>query len=334
MKTPSFWYQDSSIYSPLSVLLTPLAWLYAKAASFHKAHSTPASAPLPVICLGNLVAGGSGKTPTAIALAKLLQNEKVFLSPAFVTRGYRGRVKTTERVDQSNNASLWGDEAVLLARHAPTFVSPNRYLGALAAKSHGADVAILDDGLQNYSLNKNVSFAVIDGQMGFGNERIIPAGPLRQSLEDGFSRVDAFILIGEDLHNLKNRLPADKPVFTARLKVKEPLELPSKGPYIGFCGIGFPDKFKNTLAENGIELSGWHSYADHHPYTIQDLYLLLGEAFEKKSRLITTEKDYVRLPDFQQKGMIDIVPVEIVFNSPEDLLSFICQKTASTSPVS
>lgn len=331
MKTPSFWY-DSEPLSPLfSFLLRPFAWLYTWGARLHEKHSHPAPHPLPVICLGNLTAGGSGKTPTSIALSKLFQAERVFLSPAFVTRGYRGKIRLTERVDQSGNAALWGDEAVLLARHAPTFVSPNRHAGALAAKSHGADVVILDDGLQNYSMTKSVSFAVVDGQMGFGNGEILPAGPLRQPLEDGFKSVDAFILIGEDTARIEKTLPPDKPVFKANLQVRIPPDLPLHEPYVGFCGIGFPEKFRRTLIEIGIDLKGWHPFADHHPYTIQDMYLLMGEALDKKTRLITTEKDYVRLPDFHQKTMIDTLPVEIVFESPDLLLAFIREKTSLSS---
>ncbi len=328
MKTPAFWYASKPSFA--STILSPLAKLYTKGAEFHRAHKTPLPVASPVICLGNLVAGGSGKTPTAIALMKLIVESHLFLSPAFVTRGYKGTIIGPERVDDSNNAILWGDEAILLARHATTYVSANRYDGADHAVFNGADAVILDDGLQNYDLQKDISFAVIDGMMGFGNEQIIPAGPLRQPLSDGFNRTDAFILIGEDTRDILSKIPADKPVFRARMQVREPLDLPHM-PYIAFCGIGFPDKFRATLEAQKIDCVGFHAYADHHHFTIDDMTQLIDEALEKKARLLTTEKDFVRLPDFTKKSMIDVLPIEIIFENPDAILDFIRTRTASSS---
>ncbi len=330
MKTPAFWYAPRSSIS--SVLLSPFAKLYAKGADFHRSHSKPQPVASPVICLGNLVAGGSGKTPTAIALMKLIKDNHLFLSPAFVTRGYKGKIKGPERVDDSNNPTLWGDEALLLARHATTYVSANRYDGADHAVFNGADAVILDDGLQNYDLQKDLSFAVIDGMMGFGNEKIIPAGPLRQPLADGFTRTDAFILIGDDTRDILSKLPEGKPVFRARINVREPLDLPHV-PYVAFCGIGFPDKFRATIDAQKIECVGFNAYADHHDFTMHDMTKLVDEALEKKARLLTTEKDFVRLPDFTKKSLIDVLPIEIVFENPDAILDFIRTRTAPSSAI-
>ena len=320
MKTPSFWYKPTA--SIASTFLSPLAKLYATGAKFHRTHSKPQPVASPVICLGNLVAGGSGKTPTAIALMKLIVDSHLFLSPAFVTRGYKGKVVGAERVDDSNNSTMWGDEAILLARHATTYVSANRYEGADHAVFNGADAVILDDGLQNYDLIKDISFAVVDGMMGFGNERVIPAGPLRQPLEDGYSRTDAFIVIGEDTHHIVDKLPEDKPVFRAKMLVREPVDLPHT-PYIAFCGIGFPDKFRATIDSQKIDCVGFHAYADHHHFTIEDMTKLVDEALDKKARLLTTEKDFVRLPDFTKKSLIDVLPIEIIFENPDAIIDFI-----------
>ena len=323
MKTPSFWYATSSPRPPLLArVLSPLASLYAAGARFHRNHAAPRAVSIPVICLGNLVAGGSGKTPTSIALMKLLKDRNNFLSPAFVTRGYRGKITGPERVDDSNNAVFWGDEALLLARHATTYVAANRYLGADHAQFNGADAVLMDDGLQNYDLQKTVSFAVIDGMMGFGNGQVIPAGPLRQPLEDGLSRADAFILIGDDTRSIRATLPANKPVFSARITVPDHLDLPQT-PYIAFCGIGFPDKFKATLTKHGTHCVAFHAFADHHAFTMEDMTRLVDDAIEHKARLITTEKDYVRLPDFSKKSMIDVLPIEIAFDDPDGILAFI-----------
>ncbi|MEK7800939.1 MAG: tetraacyldisaccharide 4'-kinase [Pseudomonadota bacterium] len=329
MKTPAFWYAPSP-HNSLARLLSPLAALYAHMARLDKSRYTPKSVTAPVICIGNIIAGGSGKTPCAITLMKLLKDSKTFLSPAFVTRGYKGKVEGPERVDDTNSPTFWGDEALLLCRHAPTYVAQNRLAGAELAIFNGADAVLLDDGLQHYSLQKDISFCVIDCMMGFGNGKVIPAGPLRQTLSDAWPAIDAFLLIGDDIHNIRAQLPLSKPVFTGTLKACEPLEL-SNTPYIAFCGIGFPDKFKKTLSENGIELAGWHPFADHHAYTMDDMTRLVDEAINNKARLITTEKDFVRLPDFHQKSLIDVLPIEIHFDEPQNIIDFIRSKLAAHS---
>lgn len=329
MKTPKFWY-DTKKTSLCATLLTPFAGIYERAANLHRQNSNPQAVSAPVICLGNLVAGGSGKTPTAISLMKLLRETNFFLSPTFVTRGYKGKIIGPERVDDSNNAAFWGDEALLLARCAPTYVSANRYDGAEAAIFGGADAVILDDGLQNYDLQKTVSFAVMDGRMGFGNERVIPSGPLRQPLEDGITRTDAFILIGEDFRDSMSKIPADKPIFRATIKVRDEVDLPNT-PYIAFCGIGFPEKFKATIDSKNIDCVGFKAFADHHAYTMDDMSKLVDEALEKKARLLTTEKDFVRLPDFAKKSLIDVLPIEIIFDDPDAILNFIRNRMSSST---
>lgn len=328
MKTPSFWYKSQPTLC--AKLLSPLSSLYAVGARIHRSHSTPARLNAPIICIGNLVAGGSGKTPTSIALMKILSDSHLFLSPAFVTRSYKSKIEGPERVDTQSNDIYWGDEATLLSRHGPTYIALNRFEGAEQAIFNGADVILLDDGLQNYSLEKDISFAVIDGQTGFGNGQVIPAGPLRQKLEDGLEMADAFILIGEDKTDVLSRIPANKPVFRANLEVRQPTELPNT-PYIAFCGIGIPQKFHTTLTEKAkVECIGFHTFADHHVYTMDDMTRLVDEALEKKARLITTEKDYVRLPDFTKKSMIDVLPVEIIFENPQSLLDYVRSQTASS----
>lgn len=312
MKTPSFWYKDSS---PLAYFYAPIASLYETLSGFNEAFAVPETAPVPVICLGNLVAGGSGKTPTAISLLGEIEKSGLFVSPMFVTRGYGGRVSGPERVDVAQNgaAVMWGDEALLLARHAPTVVAAERYKGAVYAHDTGADVVILDDGLQHYGLKKDVSFCVVDGMMGFGNGRVIPAGPLRQSFENGFRKVDAVIMIGDDVKNARAHISHDIPVFTA--KVDADISALA-GSYVAFCGIGYPEKFKKTIEDNFISMVGFHAFADHHTYSAHDLEKLADAARASHARLLTTEKDYVRLPEGPVKDMTDILPIKIVFDDP------------------
>jgi tetraacyldisaccharide 4'-kinase len=178
----------------------------------------------------------------------------------------------------------------------------------------------MDDGLQNSRLAKDVSFAVIDGAAGFGNGLQLPAGPLRTSLEEGFASADAFILIGGDETGRRGLLT--KPVFTAKLRAVSALD--SKQSYIAFCGLGRPEKFRRTLEENNIRLSGWHAFADHHPYSKEDLGRLIAEANRNGARLITTEKDAVRLPF--KTDLLDVLPVKLEWDDPDALRRFLHER--------
>ncbi len=319
MKAPAFWYDSSNHLNLFARALMPLGAVYASIGQRLRGQKIPHAASLPVICVGNLVAGGSGKTPTAIAILDLIRQEKIFLSPAFLTRGYGGSVRGPERVDPQGDASIWGDEALLLARYAPTFVARNRYKGVEMAKDYGHDVVILDDGLQHTRLKKDLSLCVIDGATGFGNGHVIPAGPLRQSLEDGFRFCDAFILVNEDVRNTRNILPADKKVFTAHLHPREEQDLSARGDYIAFCGIAFPEKFRKSLDSCHAKVINFHSFPDHHPYNFQEIGRLVDEALRKNARLITTEKDMVRLPDFARKNLVDVLPISLKFDDTSAL---------------
>jgi len=320
MKAPGFWYQP---HHPLASLLSPLSALYTHMGRSHRQHARTQNLSVPVICIGNIVSGGSGKTPTAIAMMNLLRDTKISLAPFFLTRGYRGMIEGPERVDNSHDPALWGDEALLLSRYAPTIVSKNRFAGGLLAQNLRSDFVIMDDGLQNYTLGKDISFCVVDGKMGFGNGCVIPEGPLRQPLEDGYALSDAFILIGDDTSETSKMLPAGKPVFKARLKIKDDLSLSKETPYIAFCGIGYPDKFKASLTETGLNIREFKSFGDHHTYSPSDISNLSRMAAAQNARLITTEKDFARLPDFFQKDTIDVLSVEIAFENPDGLVDFI-----------
>lgn len=323
MKAPSFWYQKQN---PVAAIFAPLAALYTKAGRRHRLGTNPQKLSIPVICIGNIVSGGSGKTPTALALVELLRNSKIALSPFFLTRGYRGKIEGPERVDDSHDPGLWGDEALLLSRHAPTIVSKNRYLGGVLAQDLEADMVIMDDGMQNYTLTKDVTFCVIDGKTGFGNGHIIPQGPLRQPLQDGYDLSDAFIMIGDDENAIIAGLPAGKPVFKAALKMKAEQNIFMEKEYLAFCGIGFPDKFKASLASANVKVTEFRSFGDHHTYTPRDIANLVNDAEKKNLRLITTEKDFARLQDFAEKKHIDVLAVEIAFEKPDDIAQFIRQK--------
>ena len=211
-KTPKFWYQHGSL---LGTFLKPLSWLYYAGYRLKKRLVPQRRSTCPVICVGNVVAGGAGKTPTTIALAEIFTS--LGLTPHLLTRGYGGKEIGPHLVSEGDAAKLIGDEAILLSRAGPTWVSRKRLFGAKAAAKAGADVIIMDDGLQNFSLEQMLSFLVIDGERGLGNGEMIPAGPLREPLDAVKKRAHAVIFVGDDLCRLKESF-AEMPVFTARVK--------------------------------------------------------------------------------------------------------------------
>jgi tetraacyldisaccharide 4'-kinase len=310
MKTPSFWYKDSADWRA-QALAAPSA-LYALGHAIHMATARPKTVPVPVICIGNITAGGAGKTPIARAVMRLVQERELASNPAFLTRGYGGTQSGPVIVDAAvHYADTVGDESLLLSRDGTTILSRNRYDGAQFAVANGFNMIVMDDGLHNTSLHRDLNILVIDGIHGIGNGLMIPAGPLRTPLHDGLNRADIIIIIGNDRTNIAARIPSGKPVIHARLAADA---TPQHGVhYHGFCGLGLPDKFKGTLHESGYQLTGFTAFPDHHPYTPDDLNHLTQMA--GNARLITTEKDAVRLPaDFIARHNVEILPVSIRMN--------------------
>lgn len=324
LKTPSFWYERTP--GLRGTFLAPAAALYNAGRLVHQAFIKTELPPLPVICVGNLTAGGGGKTPTAASIMNLVENHKTAFNPAFLSRGYGGRLRGPLRVDPVfHTAADVGDEPLVLARHAPVFVSADRRAGALLAKKSGHDLLIMDDGLQNPSLKKTLSVVVIDGGSGFGNRLSLPAGPLREPLARGLARADAFIMIGEDDYGLQKDIPPGKLLFTARLRPAGTLD--ANASYIAFCGLARPDKFRRTLEKMNVRICEWHEYPDHYPYTGDDLAFLDRRAMTAGAHLVTTEKDSVRIPQgIALQSPLDILPVTLVFDDPEAVVSFMASK--------
>lgn len=323
MKTPSFWYRTLDTKASLiETLLTPFSSLYTLGAEIHRASKTPFKSPIPVICIGNLNAGGSGKTPTAIALLKLIRSYNLAKKPFFLTRGYGGKITGPILVDPDTHTFRdVGDEALLLTRHGPTIVSADRLKGAELARQNGADLIIMDDGLQNYDLLQDIKVAVVDGQMNFGNEKTIPAGPLREPLKTGLEKVDFFVLI-----NKQNKtIPTSKPIFETTLNTSA--KLCDKRPWIAFAGLGYPEKFftylKNTLNLNIVETI---PFPDHHIFTANDIQNLETRAKEKNAKLLTTEKDFVRIPAGTE---IQTVPIQLTWNDEDNLVKLLRIKLPS-----
>jgi tetraacyldisaccharide 4'-kinase len=303
-RTPSFWYAPRGWQS---FLLAPAAMLYGMGRTLHANRKRPQSPALPVICVGNIVAGGTGKTPAARALLALVREEQIARNPCFITRGYGN------------------DESRLLERDAPVIVTHDRLLGADRARKSDADIAIMDDGFQNPDIRATINIVVIDGAVAFGNECLLPAGPLREHLADGFTRADAFIIIGSDRQNIGARLPAEKPVFTATLRPRAGFTAVPGRAYVAFAGLGRPQKFRDTLAECGITVVAFVEFPDHHPYSRADIAKLVALGRAHDADLITTEKDAVRLPrDFTPS----VLPVELVFDDRAGLVAFLRRELA------
>ncbi|MBM3548246.1 MAG: tetraacyldisaccharide 4'-kinase [Alphaproteobacteria bacterium] len=308
MKAPAFWGSDNAI----SLMMAPLGHLYALGGRWRRQSATPWQAPVPVVCVGNLTVGGAGKTPTAIALARRLA--VAGRKPVLVSRGYRGRLGGPVHVDpRSHTAADVGDEPLLLAEAAPAVVAKDRLAGVHAALDLGADVVLLDDGFQDPRLAHDLALVVVDAGAGFGNGRVLPAGPLREPVADGLARADAVILIGD------GKIHTGRPLWRARL-VPDEASLRFRGARVlAFAGIGRPEKFFATLREIGAETVGTRRFADHHPYSEDDAVRLIEDAARLGAEPVTTRKDWVRLPA-SARPMVAPVDVALAFSDEDEVM--------------
>ena len=297
MRAPDFWQSRGA----LALLLAPLGWLYGASVAIKAALANPTQTRARVVCVGNLTAGGSGKTPVALALgAALMARGKTI---AFLTRGYGGSQSGPVMVSPNDDPVRVGDEALLLANTAPTILAADRAAGA---RMSNADVIVMDDGHQNFTLAKTLSVVVVDGETGFGNGLMIPAGPLREPVSQGLARADAVVIMGDGDVPLGN---FSGPVLRANLKAESDA---LRGIRVfAFAGIGRPRKFIASLEDAGAIVTGSAFFPDHHPYSQSDLDSLIKRA--GGARLVTTQKDFVRLKPHQRMG-IAVLPVRAVFD--------------------
>jgi len=316
MHAPRFWYPKRKGHIPFEAkLLWPFAELYALTGKARTAMTRPEIADVPVICIGNLTLGGSGKTPATIAIAEMLI--EMGRKPAVLTRGYGGTLGGPLRVDPEVHSSAEvGDEPILLSRVAPVIVARNRVEGARLAAQEGADIVLMDDGFQNPSLKKDFSLVVVDGRRFFGNGQVFPAGPLREKAREGLSRADAVLIMGGEakapLPDVLQRFRG--PVLRAKLIPQIQAALLNDIKVLAFAGIGSPEKFFRTVLAQGARMMAEVSFPDHHRYTEQDLLNLKRRALELEADLVTTEKDEVRLPAGTEN--IVAIPVKSIFDDP------------------
>lgn len=297
LEEPSWWYagrQDDQ----RTKLLRPASHVYSWAVKRRFAKAKPYFSALPVICVGNFTAGGTGKTPLSLLIAQILRERGA--RPAFLTRGYSGRAKGPVWVNpEIDSASEVGDESLLLAQTAPTLVARDRAEGARAIEATlAASHIIMDDGLQNPSLAKSLSIAVVDGSRGLGNGEVIPAGPLRAPLEFQFELADAIVVNGpEDSAALKwLRQVFQGPVLAATVAAEEASVAAIAGKrLVAYAGIGNPHRFRDLLASLGGDVIEYSFFKDHHAFSEDDAEALLARADASKATLVTTAKDYARI---------------------------------------
>ncbi len=312
MKTPTYW-KNINI---LSLVLWPLGCVYGLATALRLMIRTPHKVNAKVICVGNLTAGGTGKTPVAISLAAILQQNGK--NPYFISRGYGGKLKALQVVSGRHTAADVGDEPLLLARQAPVMINPDRYAGALIAEQEGADYVIMDDGFQNPTLYKDISFVVIDGSFGLGNGFCIPAGPLREFKRAGLKRASAIMLIGDDTHHLADSF-GRLPVFRGRIKAVSPS--PLTYDVVAFAGIGRPGKFYQSLQECGFKVVATKDFPDHHFYTEDELNAMIALGKQHKAPVYTTAKDFVKIPPHLQ-SKFKVLEIAIEWENPSELADF------------
>ncbi len=325
MREPAFWWRRTGLASGL---LAPVAACYGAIAA-RRMIQPGVSAGVPVLCVGNFTLGGAGKTPAAMMLAKMLQaaGERPFC----LSRGYGGSLAGPKTVDaHADTAAQVGDEALLLARAAPTVVARDRVAGAQAACAGGASVVIMDDGLQNASLAKDFTLAVVDGRRGIGNARVFPAGPLRAPLAAQLARTDALLVVGDGARDVVAAAPG-LPVFHARLQPDAAAITALKARQVlAFAGIGDPDKFFATAAAAGIVVAARRAFPDHHRFTAEEAAELIMQAEHGGLALLTTEKDRARMAGepllAALAGKTHVLPVTMVVEEMDELRRVVLAK--------
>lgn len=313
MKAPQFWYEPNTWKAKF---LYPLGYFYNLLTLLRGKLAKPQSYSCLTICIGNLNVGGTGKTPTTIALAQHFL--KKGLQVHVVSRGYKGKFQGTFLVDpQKHKSDEVGDEPLLMSEFTSVWVSNKRKNGIAAAENAGAQIVLLDDGFQDPSFHKDFSLIVVDGEKGFGNKKCMPAGPLRENIVQGFKRADALVIVGQRIYKF-DAFPTHLKIIHSTLKPIETGMNWKEGKYLAFAGIADPSKFFKTLRSLGANLIDCVALSDHQNLDGQVLKRLERKANSAHAQLVTTEKDAVRLSNTFRKKVLSL-PVRIEFDDKNEL---------------
>jgi tetraacyldisaccharide 4'-kinase len=312
-KTPQFWLHKKSF---ISLILLPLSFLYKIGFWFKKNLIKTQKVDLPIICIGNIIAGGAGKTPVALALGEFFKENNFEF--CYLTRGYKSKNNKVLMIENPRQFDVEevGDEAKILAEIAPTCVAKNRYLGyKKIVESKKYQAIIMDDGLQNFQLEYDIKILVIDSKIVFGNNRLIPSGPMRQSLAEVAKNIDLFVIIGQKNIQIEEEIlqhNCGAKILSAQISTSNLDKFINKN-IVAFCGIAYPQKFFDFIKNIGLNLVETKIFADHYQYKSEDLERLYQQALSKNLKLITTKKDWVKFPkDFQEK--IDYLDIKLDFD--------------------
>lgn len=318
MKTPKFWRDENTLsflFYPLSLIYAFFRWVHVVTASVYRAEN------LKVFCVGNITAGGSGKTPIAIKIGKILKGKKIKF--AYLSKGYKGSIKEFTKVDcKKHSAREVGDEPLLLAEVADTFICKDRKKSLKNLSNEGKyQVIVMDDGFQNPSIFKDKNIVVIDGEYGIGNGEMLPSGPLRESLKSAVKRTSFFVIMGQDKQNLEERF-LNNGIKVVRAYVEEKDIPKGDDKYVAFCGLGRPEKFFNSLRKAGYNIVEQLSYDDHYMYDENDYDKLVQEANKHKAKLITTKKDWVKF-SVESRKAIGFLDIDIEFYNNDEFMELL-----------
>ena len=312
LKAPKFWYQSN--FSILAILLFPLSLIWITGTYLKKKFAKPVRSKIPVIAIGSAIIGGSGKTPSVIYVCEIL--EKIGYKPHVISRGYGGSANEVIKVSPEMSYSVVGDEAIMMSKYYPTWVSKNKYNAFAMAEKDGANILVLDDALQSYNIFKNLNIYVYDSIQSFGNKLIVPSGPLRESISSVINRSQIVFLVNTD-----NCPEISKNKFQQNINYEISIKPEMRDKRLmPFAGLGFNKKFFDQLYNEGLDITLTKEFPDHHQYSQDDMYTLLDEANKYDSFLVTTEKDHLRIPN-EFKSSVGIIYGKMISNNQTNLTS-------------
>ena len=312
LKAPKFWYQSN--FSILAILLLPVSLIWITGTYLKKKFAKPIRSKIPVIAIGSAIIGGSGKTPSVIYVCEIL--EKIGYKPHVISRGYGGSANEVIKVSPDMSYSVVGDEAIMMSKYYPTWVSKNKYNAFAMAEKDGANILVLDDALQSYNIFKNLNIYVYDSIQSFGNKLIVPSGPLRESISSVLNRSQIVFLVNTD-----NCPEISKNKFQQNINYEISIKPEMRDKrLIPFAGLGFNKKFFDQLYNEGLDITLTKEFPDHHQYSQDDMYTLLDEANKNDSFLVTTEKDHLRIPN-EFKSSVGIIYGKMISNKHTNLTS-------------